>query len=154
MVKAITRLSTVASFFILHVVHAADAPKPGRFAAPEVAGSLPSGGASGIGQVTVALVLVLVAVFVVALLLKRLRAVTGAGANGIEVLGQASLGAKERAVIIRVGNERLLLGVAAGQVSLLQKLPLEITDSEPRTAATAAEQRPSFGALLRKSLGR
>ena len=82
-----------------------------------------SGSASGIGQVTFALLLVLAAVFAVALLVKRLRAVTGAGANGIEVLAQTSLGAKERAVIVRVGGERLLLGVASGQVSLLQTLP-------------------------------
>ncbi len=58
--------------------------------------------------------LVLAAVFVVALLVKRLRLATGGAANGIEVLAQASLGAKERAVIIRVGSERLLLGVASG----------------------------------------
>ena len=112
------RAAAVAAVFIANAVHAAETAAQ-RFAAPAVASSLPSGGASGIGQVTFALLLVLAAVFGVAWMLKRLRVVTGAGANGIEVLSQVSLGAKERAVIIRVGNERLLLGVASGQVSLL-----------------------------------
>ncbi len=151
--KSIARLSAVAGVFILATVHAAETAAPARFAAPGVASSLPSGGASGIGQVTFALLLVLAAVFVVALLLKRLRVVTGAGANGIEVLAQTSLGAKERAVIVRVGSERLLLGVASGQVSLLQILPPET--AVPNTPADAAAgQRPSFAALLKKSLGR
>lgn len=149
----IARLLVPASLLFVQMAHAAEPAKP-RFAAPDVAGSLPTGGASGIGQVTFALLLVLIAVFVVALLLKRLRAVTGGGSNGIEVLSQASLGSKERAVIIRVGNERLLLGVAAGQVTLLQKLPLEITDNPPLAPDVLAGQRPTFAALLKKSLGR
>jgi flagellar biosynthetic protein FliO len=141
----------LASAFLLPL-HAAETATP-RFAAPNVASSLPSGGASGIGQVTFALILVLAAVFVVALLVRKLRMATGAGANGIEVLAQASLGAKERAVIIRVGGERLLLGVASGQVSLLQTLPAEDTATNP-PSATITFQKPNFAALLKKSLGR
>jgi len=118
-----------------------------------VASSLPSGGASGIGQVTFALLLVLAAVFGVAWLLKRLRAVTGAGTNGIEVLAQTSLGSKERAVIVRVGNDRLLLGVASGQVTLLKTLPQDAPVESP-PSATITFQKPNFAALLKKSLGR
>lgn len=147
----LVRAATAASVFMLQTAIAAESAAP-RFAAPGTAASLPSGGASGIGQVTFALLLVLAAVFGVAWLLKRLRAATGAGANGIELLAQTSLGAKERAVIVRVGNERLLLGVASGQVTLLQKLPLEITDSPAPGAQMPV--RPGFAALLKKSLGR
>jgi flagellar protein FliO/FliZ len=150
--KRIAGSPAVAGLFMLHAAHAAEPAAPARFAAPNVASSLPSGGASGIGQVTFALLLVLVAVFVVALLMKRLRMVTGAGANGIEVLSQVSLGAKERAVIVRVAGERLLLGVASGQVSLLQKLPAETATSTPVDGA--GSQRPNFAALLKKSFGR
>jgi flagellar protein FliO/FliZ len=145
------RAVVTAQVFILQVAQAAETAAP-RFAAPGAANSLPSGGASGIGQVTFALLLVLAAVFGVAWMLKRLRAVTGAGANGIEVLAQTSLGSKERAVIVRVGNERLLLGVASGQVSLLRTLPDAPVDSPP--ADTITFQKPNFAALLKKSLGR
>jgi flagellar protein FliO/FliZ len=146
----LARAAAVAGMFILHAVQAAESATP-RFAAPNVATSLPSGGASGIGQVTFALLLVLAAVFGVAWFIKRLRVVTGAGANGIEVLGQASLGAKERAVIVRVGGERLLLGVASGGVSLLKSLPSDVPAANPPAGAT---ERSNFAALLKKSLGR
>jgi flagellar protein FliO/FliZ len=151
--NSVARLSAVASLLFLPCLRAAETAAPARFAAPGVASSLPSGSASGIGQVTFALLLVLAAVFVVALLVKRLRVVTGAGANGIEVLAQTSLGAKERAVIVRVGSERLLLGVASGQVTLLQALPPETAASNTPTDV-AVGQRPTFAALLKKSLGR
>ena len=146
------RAATVATAFILQAAQAAETSAP-RFAAPAAASSLPSGGASGIGQVTFALLLVLAAVFAVAWMLKRLRAVTGAGANGIEVLAQTSLGAKERAVIVRVGSERLLLGVASGQVTLLKSLPPEAPGENP-PPGTIVFQKPNFAALLKKSLGR
>ena len=145
------RAAAAATAFILQVAQAAETVTP-RFAAPGAASSLPSSSASGIGQVTFALLLVLAAVFGVAWMLKRLRAATGAGANGIEVLAQTSLGAKERAVIIRVSGERLLLGVASGQVTLLKALPDVPADNSP--AGTITFQKPNFAALLKKSLGR
>jgi flagellar protein FliO/FliZ len=142
-----------AAAFFLQTAYAAEAAAP-RFAAPGAASSLPASGASGIGQVTFALLLVLAAVFGVAWMLKRLRAVTGAGANGIEVLAQTSLGSKERAVIVRVGDERLLLGVASGQVTLLKSLPAQAPVANTPSGATITFQKPNFAALLKKSLGR
>ena len=146
------RAAATAATFIMQAAHAAETAAP-RFAAPGAASSLPSGGASGIGQVTFALLLVLAAVFGVAWMLKRLRAATGAGANGIEVLAQTSLGAKERAVIVRVGEERLLLGVASGQVTLLKQLPADAPAANP-PGGTITFNKPNFAALLKKSLGR
>ena len=134
-------------------VHCAEAaPSTRRFAAPATAASLPHTGMGGIGQVTVALLIVLALVFALALLLKKMRAATGAGPNGIEVLAQASLGAKERAVVIRVDGTRLLLGVSAGSVSLLQVL----TQAAPAApvAPPPAPEKPNFAQLLRRSLGR
>jgi flagellar protein FliO/FliZ len=152
-VKIVSRLSLMASLLFLRCAFAAEVAAPARFADPNVSSTLPSSSATGIGQVTLALLLVLAAVFAVAVLVKRLRAVTGAGANGIELLSQVSLGAKERAVIVRVGNTRLLLGVASGQVSLLHTLPADAPLNEVPAGIEAAT-RPSFSALLKKSLGR
>jgi flagellar protein FliO/FliZ len=132
---------------------AAEAPAPARqFAAPEVASGAPAGSVAGIGQVTLALLLVLIAVFVVAVLLKRFRMLAGGGSGTIEVLAQTALGQREKAVIVRVGDTRLLLGVAAGQVTLLHTLP---ADAMITPAATVANgDRPTFASLLKKSLGR
>jgi flagellar protein FliO/FliZ len=137
-------------------VHCAEAtPAPARrFAAPGVAASLPHTGMGGIGQVTVALIIVLALVFVLAFLLRKMRAATGAGPDGIEVLAQTSLGAKERAVIVRVDGTRLLLGVAQGQVSLLQVLSQAAPAAPVAGAAPSSPEKPNFAQLLRRSLGR
>ena len=135
-------------------VLAADAPAAKAFAAPAAAASLPTSGASGIGQVTLALLLVLAAVFAAAWLMRRLRGISAGGTHSIEIVSQVALGARERAVIVKVGTAQLLLGVAQGQVSLLHVLP-EGTALPPAPAATdASPQKPDFAALLKKSLGR
>ncbi len=131
----------------------AQAAEGARFAAPDVARSAPAGSASGIGQVTFALLVVLAAVFAAAWMVKRLRAVSGA-ASGIEVVASAALGAKERAVIVRVGETRLLLGVATGGVTLLHTLPPVDPSAAPIPDSHVLLQRPGFAELLKKSLGR
>jgi flagellar protein FliO/FliZ len=132
---------------------AADAAR--RFAAPEVASAPAAPGATGIGQVMLALVVVLAAVFVAALLVKRLRGFTTSGSEAIEVLSQASLGSKERVVIVRVAGSRLLLGVASGSVNLLATLPAEAGNDKPSASPdTGATSLPRFADLLRRSLGR
>jgi flagellar protein FliO/FliZ len=151
-----TTLAASGVLLLPLAVHCAEAaPVPGRrFAAPGVAASLPHTGMGGIGQVTVALLIVLALVFVLAFLLRKMRAATGAGPHGIEVLAQASLGAKERAVIVRVDGTRLLLGVAQGQVSLLQVLSQASPPAPVASLAPSSPEKPNFAQLLRRSLGR
>ncbi|MDQ2641795.1 MAG: flagellar biosynthetic protein FliO [Pseudomonadota bacterium] len=132
---------------------AAQGDVPRRFAAPDAASATTPGSASGIGQVMLALVLVLAAVFAVAWLIKRMRGFSAGGATGIEVVAQAAVGPKERVVIVRVAGSRLLLGVAAGQVSLLQTLPAEPESTLP-PASMSSPLPPRFTELLRRSLGK
>jgi flagellar protein FliO/FliZ len=123
------------------------------FAAPQLAASLPSGSVGGIGKVTLALLLVLLAVFAVAFVLRRLRGFNRGGSAGIEVLAQVALGTRERAMIIKVGETRLLLGVAPGRVSMLQALPAETQLPVIGPAAGDPVSRPTFASLLKKSMG-
>jgi flagellar protein FliO/FliZ len=126
------------------------------FAAPQAATSLPESGAGGIGQVMFSLLLVLAAIFVAAWLLRRLRAAPGRGAAQLEVVSQVALGQRERAVVLRVGTQHLLLGVAQGQVSLLQTLPegaIGGTEAATPEGGAGSALPPSFAALLRKGLG-
>jgi flagellar protein FliO/FliZ len=114
--------------------------------------------------VVLALLLVLAAVFAAGWLMRRLRVLSGTGSPGLEVLSQASLGARERAVLLRVGQQQLLLGVAAGSVRLLYQLPAPGGESAPVTGDNAvvapgappngAPPRPNFRELLKRSLGR
>ena len=133
---------------------AADATElaPRVFAAPAATAAVPVGSAVGLGQVTLSLLLVLAAVFAVAWMTRRLRTLGTGNSATLEVVSQVALGARERAVIVRVGQTLLLLGVAPGRVNLLQQLPEGSMSVE--AAPTAQASKPDFATLLRRSLGR
>jgi flagellar protein FliO/FliZ len=112
--------------------------------APSVVGSL--------GEVTFALAAVLAAVFVAAWLLRRVRGFGSAARGALDVIADLPLGPKERAVLVRVGKTQLLIGVAPGRVTTLHVLAEPVDVASPLAAAGA--ERPSFHALLMKSLGK
>jgi flagellar protein FliO/FliZ len=128
------------------------------FAAP-VAQSAPST-TGGTLRVTLAMILVLGAVMAAAWLARRLRGVSGASTSALEVLAQVSLGARERAVLIRVGERQVLIGVAPGNVRTLHVVEPSANAALAATQAGAVlgmsdgPPRPTFKSLLLKSLGR
>ncbi|HVS77076.1 MAG TPA: flagellar biosynthetic protein FliO [Steroidobacteraceae bacterium] len=95
------------------------------FAAPHAATTAAPVGAGGLASVTLALLV---------------------------VLADIPLGPKERAVLLKVGSEQILVGVAPGRVSPLHVLrePIEVTKSPTATTPAAT----SFSALLKRSLGK
>ena len=122
------------------------------FAAPQTAPAAYAGGLGGLGEVTLALLLVLGAVFALAWLLKRVRAFSSRVGAAVDVLAQLPLGQKERAVLIKVGATQILLGVAPGRVNTLYVLP-EPLDVSRAPAAPGNDGNSPFRALLR-SLGK
>ena len=122
------------------------------FAAPHAAAAAAPVGAGGLASVTMALLIVLAAIFAVAWLARRVRGVGNRVGNAIDVLADMPLGPKERAVLLKVGNEQILIGVAPGRVSALHVLrePIEV----PKSTAAAIPGAGSFGALLKRSLGK
>jgi len=128
------------------------------FAAPEIASGSPAIGVGSLTQVTLALVVVLAAIFGIAWLVRRVRSVAGS-ASALGVLAEVRLGPKERAVLVKVGGEQLLLGVAPGRVATLHVLaqPIAIDRSIPPAPGAKggrSEEAPNFRALLKRSLGR
>ncbi|MFI4869818.1 MAG: flagellar biosynthetic protein FliO [Steroidobacterales bacterium] len=139
-----------------HMLHAA-ATTP--FAAPvqQVAPS-PAG---GLLRVILALLVVLAAVLAAAWLARRMRSFSGGGGSSLQLLAQLPLGARERAVLLRVGDCRLLIGVAPGNVRTLHVFEesasaLDVASTPESGAAPASEgaNRPTFKSLLLKSLGK
>ncbi|HET9107199.1 MAG TPA: flagellar biosynthetic protein FliO [Steroidobacteraceae bacterium] len=122
------------------------------FAAPHAAAAAAPVGAGGLASVTLALLVVLAAIFGVAWLARRMRGIGSRVGNAIDVLADLPLGPKERAVLVKVGSEQILIGVAPGRVSALHVLrePIEIT----KAPAAATPSPTSFGALLKRSLGK
>src|SRR3979411_2794898 len=118
----------------------ADAPAGHPFAAPAAIGQPATPGVGGLAQVTLALLIVLVAVFAVAWVVKRMRGFGNRVGNAIDVIADIPLGQKERAVLLKVGTTQILVGVAPGQVNTLHVLeePLDLT--QPSTGPT--DSRP------------
>ena len=73
------------------------------------------------------LLMVLGLIIISALVLKRFN-LTQQGSNQLSVIASLSLGAKERVVVVQVGEQQLVLGVCSQQISLLEKLetPIDI----------------------------
>jgi len=128
-------------------------PSPAAGSAPFAAPALDlPGTGGGLLRVTLSLLFVIGAVLVTAWLSRRLRGMSGPHTNALTVLAHVSLGARERAVLVRVGARQLLLGVAPGSVRtlhLLEEQALPAADTE-----SAGAERPTFKSMLLKSLGR
>ncbi len=146
-----------SALLLFRTVHAADAP---LFAAPATGTTTGAAGSGSIGQVTIALGVVLAFVFLAAWALRRLRKLNLSGnPQQMEVVAQIALGAKERAILIRVRDMQVLVGVAPGRVTALHAFPVSDASTliAPQTDAPAtgvSTPAPlSFQALLKKSLG-
>jgi flagellar protein FliO/FliZ len=144
-------LAQAAAATAVGAAAAASAP----FAAPTHV-ALPST-AGGLVRVMLALMLVLAAIFTAAWLSRRVRSVGGARSSSLDVLAQLPLGPRERAVLIRVGGQQLLIGVATGCIRTLHVLESATAAADAGAAVAVGPglpQRPSFKALLLKSLGK
>ena len=153
-IRRLTHFALIA-FAGMQSAFAADAP---LFAAPAAEHASSPTSAGSIGQVTLALTVVLALVFVAAWALRYLRKLNIAGGDQhLEIVAQVSLGAKERAVLIRLNDVQVLVGVAPGQVTALHTGPAPASKPTASEVAVgndaAAINKPSFQALLKKSLG-
>jgi flagellar protein FliO/FliZ len=130
---------------------------PALFAAPVAHPAMP-GQAGSLVRVTVALILVLAAVFAAAWFSRRMHGVGSSRSSALEVIAQLPLGPRERAVLVRVGTQQVLLGVASGNVRALHVLPVsaEGTSQSAFEAAGAPPPMPppTFKSMLLKSLGK
>lgn len=127
------------------------------FAAPVAHQAMP-GQAGSLVRVTVALILVLAAVFAAAWFSRRMHGVGSSRSAALEVIAQLPLGPRERAVLVRVGTQQVLLGVASGNVRALHVLAPGAEGTSPTAidaaAAVPGMQRPTFKSMLLKSLGK
>ena len=100
-------------------------------------------------QTGVALVLVIGAVLLLGWCVQRLGGPRRA--RDLAVVGQVSLGQRERVVVVAWDDREWLLGVAAGQVSLLGQRDAATTASDPTQADDALPVRPTFAQAFSKA---
>lgn len=84
-------------------------------------------------QVLTSLGVVLALVILLAWLVKRLSGSRTIQTRELRLIGGISLGAKERIVLIQVGDQQLLVGVAPGRLQTLHVLDQPLTSEEGTT---------------------
>jgi flagellar protein FliO/FliZ len=150
-----TSFACIAGLALSAATFAQETSRP--FAAPStMASSAPSGVAS-LGQVTLALGLVLAVIFTAAWLLRRVRGFGKNATGALDIIADLPVGQKERAVLIRVGTQQILIGVAPGRVTTLHVLtePVNVTPAGGSSSGgDSSIERPNFKSLLMKSLGK
>jgi flagellar protein FliO/FliZ len=124
------------------------------FAAPTAVAPAAAPGFGSLLQVSVSLFAVIALVIAFGWVARRLRTTTRGGGPRLEVLAEATLGTRERAVLLQVGRARLLLGVAAGSVRTLHVLTEADDIHETASSGTQQPTTPGFKELLMKGLGR
>jgi flagellar protein FliO/FliZ len=95
------------------------------------------------------LVVVLLVIFVLAYLVRRVQGMPLARGSLMRVHGGIQLGAKERVVILEAGGQQFLIGVAGGSVNLLHRFdePVVQVPAAPAVAPAFAEK---LNQLLRR----
>ena len=93
-------------------------------------------------QVILSLAFVIVLIYAVAWYVRRLQLTTGAAGQSMRVVSALSVGTREKVVLVQVGEEQLLLGVAPGRVNLLRQFDGVAIESKD------ASLRSSFAKIL------
>jgi flagellar protein FliO/FliZ len=119
--KESTVLDVLLSFPLVAAVNAAvpQSPEPVLSAGQET--SHIASMASMVGG----LIVVLAIIFVLAYIVKRLNLVPSQH-SVIKSLAVASMGAKEKVVLIEVNGQQYLLGVTSSQINLIEKLETQV----------------------------
>lgn len=116
-------------------------------AAAETGTATPGVDASALLRVIGGLVFVVAVILVLSWGLRRVGTLTGSVSGRLRVLGSVPVGNRERAVLVQVGEQQLLLGVAPGNVRTLHVLDEPVIERAP--AAGGAAQSGSFADRLR-----
>ena len=97
-------------------------------------------------QLTLGMVMVLALIVGLAWVLKRTGRFQMAAGGGLRVLGGLSMGARERVVLLQVGETQLLVGVAPGRVQTLHVLeqPLPVGAGALPNGSAFADQLGRF----------
>ena len=93
----------------------------------------------------VVVILLLVAVLV---LLKRFNGVSTSMGGDMRVVSSVGVGQRERAVLLQVGEQQVLLGVGPGNVRALHVF------DEPAVTATPSSTAPSFSDVWKVATGK
>ncbi|MGB2272213.1 MAG: flagellar biosynthetic protein FliO [Pseudomonadales bacterium] len=85
---------------------------------------------TSIVQVVLSLAFVIVLIYAAAWYIRRMQLTTAGAGQSMRVISALSIGSRERLVLVQIGEEQLLLGVAPGRVNLLHQFDSAIINSQ------------------------
>ena len=96
-------------------------------------------------KMLVGLCVIIALIFVSAWLFKRLGKNIIVPSESLKVISGISMGGKERLVLVKVGEEQLLLGVSPGRIQMLHvlKSPIELNQASSTSDASFADRLKS-----------
>jgi flagellar protein FliO/FliZ len=117
-------------------------------AAEEAASAASTASAGSLIQVLFGLAVVLALMAGAAWMLKRMG-MTGTGGNAVaKVVGGVSVGNRERVVVVEVGEQWIVVGVAPGRVNSLATMPRQ----ETAPVAAETDNSKNFAAWLKQTI--
>jgi flagellar protein FliO/FliZ len=119
-----------------------------------IGSAVPSLGAGGILQAVLGLIVVIAIVFGCGWLARRFGlqpSMSGRKGGTVKVVGSASVGTRERVVVVEIADTWLVLGVAAGSVRRLHTLPVP-TENTTEETPVESEANPSFQTAFARQL--
>lgn len=96
-----------------------------------------------VGQMLLGLLLVVGLILMLAWALRRFNAVPGQTGK-MRVVASLPLGTRERAVLVQVGEEQLLLGVSAQSVSLLARFDQPVIEPGSSTSSEFSQRLAGY----------
>jgi flagellar protein FliO/FliZ len=98
-------------------------------------------------KLTGGLLLVVLVIFVLAWLLRKLNLNQQSNNSLIKIIAGLSLGTRDRIVLLQVGEEQILLGLTPGRIEKLHTLavPLEVSGEQVETSSFAARLNRIMG---------
>ena len=97
-------------------------------------------------RIILGLVVVLIAIVATAWGLRRWGNFRSSPQGELQVIGGLSMGPRERLVLVKVGQEQILLGVAPGRIQTLHVLqqPLPVSADNPNNRSFAERMRAAL----------
>lgn len=103
-------------------------------------------------QMVLGLAFVLSAIAMSAWVARRMGLGSVTSTQFAKVVSTVSVGAKEQMIVVEIGAQWMVLGVAPGRVNLLATIPA--LERPPEAAAPAMRRQIDFAALFRKARSR
>ena len=145
-------MNKIASISILSLIHPIQV-----FADPADASALSSTLASSpvnlasVSQVFAALLIIIVIILGGAWLYKRSGLLNGTSGSSIKVISALSLGGKEKAVLLQVGKEQILVGVTPGHIRKLHSLSEPVVvEAVPDTDSFISKLQNEINKVIKK----